>query len=168
MSVYILPILIIFLFAYSFLKKVNVYKSFIEGAKGAFELCVDIFPYIVAILIAVALFRVSGISTFIINLISPFFNLLGIPNEVCELVLLRPFTGSGSFAILDGIYSCYGVDSYISKCASCIMASSETLFYVTTVYISKTNIKKLSYAIVVGIFASLFSSTISCIVCKLI
>lgn len=166
MSVYILPILIILLFAYSFFKKVNVYKSFVDGAKGAFELCIDIFPYIVAILIAVSLFRESGIASFLINLISPIFNFLGIPPEVSELVLLRPFTGSGSFAILDNIYLTYGVDSYISRCASCIMASSETLFYVTTVYTSKTNIKKLSYAIPVGLFASLFGSVISCLVCK--
>ena len=78
MSIYILPILIILLFAYSFFKKVNVYKSFVEGAKGAFELCLDIFPYITAILIAVALFRSSGIANFLINLIGhrPYFRLL--------------------------------------------------------------------------------------------
>lgn len=168
MSAYILPILIILLFAYSFFKKVNVYKSFVEGAKGAFELCLDIFPYITAILIAVALFRTSGIADFLINLLSPLFNLLGIPTEVSELVLLRPFTGSGSFAILDNIYALYGADSYISRCASCIMASSETLFYVSTVYTSKTSIKKLSYAIPVGILASIFGSVISCLICKVI
>lgn len=168
MSVYILPILILFLFVYSFYKKVNVYKSFVDGAKGAFELCLDIFPYIVAILGAVALFRVSGISGFLIKLLSPFFNLLGIPTEVSELVLLRPFTGSGSFALLNDIYATYGVDSYISKCASCIMGSSETLFYVSTVYTAKTSIKKLSYAIPVGIIASLFGAVVSCLICKII
>lgn len=168
MSVYILPILILGLFAYSFFKKVNVYKSFVEGAKGAFELCLDIFPYIVAILVAVALFRASGLANFLINLISPIFNVLGIPSEVSELVLLRPFTGSGSFAILDNIYSTYGADTYIARCASCIMGSSETLFYVATVYASKTSIKKLSYAIPVGILASIFGAIISCLICKVL
>ena len=167
MSVYILPILIIFLFAYSFFKRVNIYKSFVEGAKGAFELCLDIFPYLVAILVAVALFRASGIANFIINLVSPVFGFLGIPPEVCELVLLRPFTGSGSFAILDGIFSSFGADSYISRCAACIMGSSETLFYVATVYTSKTSIKKLSYAIPVGILASLFGAIVACFMCKI-
>ena len=168
MSVYILPILILGLFAYSFLKKINVYKSFVEGAKSAFNLCLDIFPYIVTILIAVALFRASGLADMLIKLLSPIFNFLGIPTEVSELVLLRPFTGSGSFAILDNIYLTYGADSYISRCASCIMGSSETLFYVSSIYISKTSIKKLSYAIPVGILASILGAVISCLICKII
>ena len=158
MSVYILPILILFLFIFSFIKKVNVYKSFVDGARGAFNLCLDILPYIVAILVAVALFRASGLADYLIKLINPIFNFLGIPTEVSELVLLRPFTGSGSFAILNDIYLKYGADSYISRCASCIMGSSETLFYVSTIYISKTSIKKLSYAIPVGILASIFGA----------
>lgn len=168
MSSYILPILIILLFIYAFFKKVNVYKTFIDGAKGAFNLCLDIFPYIVAILVAVALFRASGLTNILIKIISPIFNFLGIPTEVCELVLLRPFTGSGSFALLDNIYATYGADSYISRCASCIAGSSETLFYVTTVYLSKTSIKKLSYAIPVGLLACIFGAVISCLVCKII
>ena len=168
MSIYILPILILCLFTYCFIKKINVYKSFVEGAKSAFNLCIDILPYIVAILIAVALFRASGLTNIIVKLISPIFNFVGIPNEVCELVLLRPFTGSGSFAILDNIYSMYGVDSYISRCASCIMGSSETLFYVSSIYISKTSIKKLSYALPVGILSSIFGAIISCLVCKIV
>ena len=168
MSVYILPVFLIFLFIYAYLKKVNVYKTFIDGAKGSFQLCLDIFPYIVTILVAVALFRVSGLSELLIKLLSPIFNLLGIPNEVCELVLLRPFTGSGSFALLNDIYATYGVDTYISRCASCILGSSETLFYVTTVYTSKTSLKKLGYAIPVGILASIFGAIISCLVCKIL
>ena len=168
MSVYVLPVLIALLFLYAFYKKVNVYKSFVDGAKGAFNLVLDIFPYIVAILCAVALFRASGLANVLVKFLSPIFNLLGIPTEVCELVLLRPFTGSGSFALLDNIYSTYGVDSYIARCASCIMGSSETLFYVSTVYISKTSIKKLSYAIPVGILASIFGAIISCLICKII
>ena len=168
MSVYILPILIVLLFLYASLKKVNVYSSFVEGAKSSFDLVLNIFPYIVAILVAVALFRESGLSQNLTRYLSPLFNLLGIPSEVCELVLLRPFTGSGSFAILDNIYLTYGVDSYISRCASCIMGSSETLFYVTTVYISNTSIKKLSYAIPVGILASIFGAIMSCLMCRIV
>ena len=166
MSLYILPILIILLLIYSFVKKVNVYGSFVEGAKGAIMLCVDIFPYIVTILCAVALFRASGLALWLTNLLSPVFNFLGIPSEVSQLVLLRPFTGSGSFAILNDIFAKYGPDSYISRCAACIMGSSETLFYVATIYTSKTSIKKLSYAIPVGIIASVTSACLACLFCK--
>lgn len=168
MSVYILPVFLIFLFIYAYFKKVNVYKSFIDGAKGSFQLVLDIFPYIVTIMVAVALFRASGLCSLLLKIISPIFNLLGIPTEVCELVLLRPFTGSGSFALLNDIYANYGVDTYISRCASCILGSSETLFYVTTVYTSKTSIKKLGYAIPVGILSSIFGAVVSCLVCRLV
>lgn len=167
MSVYLIPILIISLFIYAYIKKVNVYKSFVNGAKGSVELVLSIFPYIASILIAVGLFRVSGLSSLLIKIVSPVFKILGIPKEVCELVLLRPFTGSGSFGILNDIYTNYGVDSYISRCASCILSSSETLFYVVTVYTSKTSIKKLSYAIPVGLFASLLSAILSCFFCRI-
>lgn len=167
-SLYILPIFIIFLFTYALFKKVNVYKTFISGSKNAFQLCLDIFPYIVTIMVAVALFRASGLCDILIKILSPIFNFLGIPNELCELVLLRPFTGAGSFALLNDIYVKYGVDSYVSRCASCILGSSETLFYVTTVYTSKTSIKKLGYAIPVGLMASIFGSVLSCLVCRLI
>lgn len=168
MSTYILPVLIIFLFCYAFFRKVNVYKSFIDGAKSAFSLCLDIFPYITAILVAVALFRVSGLANLLLNVLNPIFNLLGIPTEVCELVLLRPFTGSGSFALLSDIFTRYGADSYIARCACCILGASETLFYVTTVYTSKTSIKKLYYAIPVGLLASIFGSIIACLLCRVI
>ena len=166
MSAYILPILLILLFGYTFIKNVNIYKSFVTGAKGAFALILDILPYIAAILIAVALFRASGLAELLTNLLSPVFNFLGIPKEVTELVLLRPFTGSGSFALLEDIYATYGADSYIARCASCILSSSETLFYVTTVYTSKTSIKKLYYAIPVGLLASIFSAVVACLLCR--
>ena len=168
MSVFVLPILILSLLIYSYAKKVNTYKCFVDGAKDAVNLCIDILPFIVAILVAVALFRASGLSSFLTKLLSPVFNFLGVPSEVSELVLLRPFTGSGSFAVLDNIYSLYGADSYISRCASCIMGSSETLFYVASVYVSKTSIKKLSYAIPVGIIASIFGAITSCLFCRIL
>lgn len=167
MSIYILPILILLLFTFALYKKVNVYGSFVEGAKGAFSLCLDIFPYIVAILCAVALFRASGLALWLTNILRPIFTFLGIPPEVSELVLLRPFTGSGSYAILNDIYATYGADGYISRCASCIMGSSETLFYVATIYTSKTSIKKLSYAIPVGILACVFSASVACLLCRI-
>lgn len=167
MSVYILPILFLFLFIYTSIKKVNAYNTFVKGAKGAIQLVVDIFPYIASIMIAVALLRASGITTFVSTLLSPIFTLCGIPPELCELVFLRPFTGSGSYAILQDIFTQYGADSYISRCASVIMGCSETIFYVATIYISQTKIKKLLYAIPVALFCSFVGTIIACLLCKI-
>ncbi len=144
----------------------NTYNIFVKGAKGAIELVVSIFPYIVAIMVSVALMRTSGLTDLLTRLVSPIFNFLGIPNQVSELVLLRPFTGSGSFALLNDIYSQYGPDSYISRCASVIMGSSETVFYVATVYFSQTKVKKLLYAIPCALVASLVAAVLSCLLCR--
>ena len=168
MSIYILPVILLLLFVICLIKKVSAYKSFVEGAKGAFGLVLDIFPYIIAIMVAVALFRASGLCDLLIRLVSPIFIFLGIPNEVCELVLLKPFTGSGSFAILNDILLQYGADSYIGRCASVIASSSETLFYVSSVYFAKTSVKRLGGAILIGIAVSLFSSVLACLICKIL
>ena len=168
MSVFVIPIFIIFVLLYASLKNLNTYNVFVNGAKGAINLVVEIFPYIATILIAVALFRVSGLADLLISLLAPIFNFLGIPTEVSELVLLRPFTGSGSFAILNDILKSYGPDSYIARCACVIMGSSETVFYVATVYFSGTKVKRLSYAIPCALLASFVGAVVSCLLCKII
>lgn len=168
MSAYILPIIFIALFCYSKYKKVNTYDTFVKGAKKAIPLVVDIFPYIAAIMIAVALLRASGITTLLADVLSPIFNALGIPTELIELVLLRPFTGSGSYALLNDVLVQYGADSYISRCACVILGCSETIFYVTTVYISQTKVKKLLYAIPIALVCAVFGSVIACLLCKVI
>ena len=168
MSAYILPIIFIALFCYSKYKKVNTYDTFVKGAKKAIPLVVDIFPYIAAIMLAVALLRASGITTLLADVLSPIFNALGIPTELIELVLLRPFTGSGSYALLNDVLVQYGADSYISRCACVILGCSETIFYVTTVYISQTKVRKLLYAIPIALICAAFGSVIACLLCKVI
>lgn len=168
MSIYILPLLFIFILVFCLYKKVNCYDTFVIGAKKSIPLVVDIFPYITAIMIAVSLLRYSGITNILAEFVSPVFNLLGIPSELIELVLLRPFTGSGSYAILNNVLLQYGADSYISRCACVILGCSETIFYVTTIYISQTKIKRLLYAIPVALFCSIFGSVLACVLCKIL
>lgn len=166
MSIYILPILFIGLFLYGFIKKINTYDTFVKGAKGAIQLVISIFPFIATIMIAVALLRVSGVTDFLARLLSPAFRFIGIPPELCELVLLRPFTGSGSYALLNDVFVAYGPDSYIARCASVILGCSETIFYVATVYFSQTKVKKLLYAIPCALVASIFGAIVGCLLCR--
>ena len=167
MSDYILPAIFLLVISYSVIKKKNTYGSFVKGAKQAIPLVVSIFPFIASILVAVALLRVSGITSVLAQILSPVFKFLGIPTELCELVLLRPFTGSGSYAILENIFTTYGADSYISRCACVIMGCSETIFYVATVYISQTKVKKLFYAIPISLICSFLGTIVSCLICKI-
>lgn len=167
MSAYILPILFVCLFVYCIIKRVSTYDTFVKGAKGAIKLVIDIFPFIASILIAVALLRVSGITDFLAQLLSPIMRAFGIPSELCELVLLRPFTGSGSFGLLQDIFTRFGADSYISRCACVIMGCSETIFYVATVYISQTKVKRLLYAIPVALVCSFVGTIVACLLCQI-
>lgn len=168
MSGYIIPIIFIFIFCYAHHKKVPCYDTFVRGAKKSIPLVVDIFPYIATIMIAVALLRASGLTDLLAYILSPVFNNLGIPKELVELVLLRPFTGSGSYALLNDVLVTYGADSYISRCACVILGCSETIFYVTTVYISQTKVKKLLYAIPIALICSLVGSVVACLLCRII
>lgn len=168
MAIYIIPAFIIFVLIYSFFKKINAYDSFVGGAKQAVDLCINTFPYLVAIFSIVELLQASGLSQIISNLASPIFNLVGIPSELTEFLIIRPFTGSGSIGMLANLFSLYGPDSYVSKCACVIMSCSETTFYVVAVYFSTTKIKKLRYVIPVCLLSALLGSIIACAICKIL
>lgn len=168
MSNFIIPIFIVCVLIYSLIKKINAYECFVTGARGAVDLCINTFPYLVAIFIVVELLSVSGISTYLTGLCKPMFNFFGIPSELTEFLILRPFTGSGSIAMLSNLFSLYGPDSYISKCACVIMSCSETTFYVVAVYFSTTKIKKLKYVVPVCLLSAFLGAAIACGICKFI
>ena len=164
---YIIPILLLLLVIYSQIKRQNNYDSFVIGAQKSLTLVFEIFANIVAIFLIIELFKQSGISAFLQKYISPVFGIFGIPKELCELIVLKPFSGSGSLALLSDIFTNYGVDSYIGRCASVIISSSETVFYVTTVYFSKTKVKNMGYSITLALFVTFLSSILACLFCKI-
>lgn len=168
MSIYLLPFFILLTFVYAKHKKVNVYNSFISGAKQSLGVVCSIFPYLVTIMILVSFIKISGLSALMAKLVAPAFKIIGIPKELVELVLLKPFSGNGSLAILNDLYATYGVDSYIGRSASVMVGSCDTIFYVTTLYTSQTSVKKLGYAIPVGLIATMLGAVISCFVCRIL
>ena len=163
---YVVPILLIAVLVYGLVKRVNVYDSFVLGAKKSFNLSLSIFPYLAAIFIMVNALHASGVDVYLTKIFAPPFKLLGVPSEVVQLVLLRPFSGSGSLAILTDVYKTYGVDSYVGRCASVIMGSSETVFYVASVYFAETKVKKTGWAIPIALFCNLLGSIVACLLCK--
>ncbi|NLK18147.1 MAG: spore maturation protein [Clostridiales bacterium] len=165
-EIYILPALILTLLIYALIKKIPSYTSFAEGAKAALKLCADIFPYIAAVFICVQLFKASGLSRWLSSALAPAFDLMGIPPELCELILIRPFSGNASLALLSEIYKTYGTDSYVARCASTIAGSSDTVFYITAVYFAGTKVKRFRYAIPVALLANLFSAILACLIVR--
>lgn len=168
MSKYFIPILFLTIFILALIKKVKPYDAFTLGAKSAIPFAVSIFPYLVTIFVLTELFEVSGISNAVSNFLSPLFTLLGIPTELTKLVLIKPFSGNGALAILNEIFTKYGVDSYLSRCASVIYGSSETVFYVAAVYFAGAKTKNLSKPIIISLIASFFSCVFACFICRVI
>lgn len=162
MTAYIIPILFLVVLLASFIKRKEPYGGFIDGARQATQLTVNVFPYLLAIMVAVEAFRVSGASAYLANAVAPVLNKAGLPKELAELLFLRPVSGAGSLAILDGLYKTYGADSYIGRCASVIYGSSETVFYVATIYFSQSKVKRLRYAIPVALVATYTGAIVGC------
>ncbi|MCH5158324.1 MAG: spore maturation protein [Clostridiales bacterium] len=162
MSAYIIPIIFLVVLLASFVRRKEPYGGFIDGAKQAVDLTINVFPYLLAIMVAVEAFRVSGASGYLANAVAPVLEKVGLPKELAELLFLRPVSGAGSLAILDGIYKTYGADSYIGRCASVIYGSSETVFYISTIYFSQSKVRNLRYAIPVALVATYSGCIIGC------
>ncbi|MBR1987938.1 MAG: spore maturation protein [Clostridia bacterium] len=163
-----IPILIAFVLIYALVKNVDAYSSFVKGAKGALPLMASLLPYIVAMFIAVELFRYSGISAYLCKFLSPVYKVLGIPVELCELTLIRPFSSNAGYVLLRDIFSTYGVDSYVGKCASVIMGSSDTIFYVSSIYFASTSVKKTLLTIPIALICNVVCTILACLCCRLI
>jgi spore maturation protein B len=168
LSVYIIPIIILALVVFARFRRVNVYNSFTEGIKGAIPLAVSLFPYLAAIFIMTQLFEASGLSALLNKMLAPVWGALGIPKELGSLILIKPFSGSGSLAVLSEVYTLYGADSYIARCASVIFGSSETVFYVSAVYFAGCKNKSALLPVTVALISSLLSPILPCLICRIL
>ena len=159
------PALFLALFLYAAIKRVKLYDAFTDGVKGAIPLVVSIFPYLAAILMLSELFEQSGLSAAVTGALSPVFSALGIPPEISKLVLVKPFSGSGSTALLSELFASYGADSYIARCASVAYGSSETVFYVSAVYFAGSK-KTLAKPVIIALVSNFISVILGCLLCR--
>ena len=163
----IIPLLFAALFVYALIRKVRLYDCFTEGVKGAIPLVVSLFPYLVPVLILSELFEQSGLSARLTQGLAPVFRFLGIPPEIGKLVLLKPFSGSGSTALLSEILSAYGADSYIARCACVAYGSSETVFFISAVYFAGSR-KNLTKPVLIALFSNFASLILGCLFCRIL
>lgn len=150
-----IPLLITIFVAAGAIKKVKVYESFVEGAKEGFNVAVRIIPYLVAMLVAIGIFRAGGAMDWLIYLLTPVTNLIGMPVESLPMALMRPLSGSGSLGVMAEVMSVHGTDSFIGIFTSTLFGSSETTFYVLAVYFGSVGIKKTRHALACGLLADL-------------
>lgn len=165
-SVLAIPFFLTFFPLYAGLRGVKVYEEFVEGAKEGFHVGVRIIPYLVAILVAVAMFRASGGDQMLSRALAPVLNLIGFPSELLQLVLVRPLSGSATTAIFTDLVRQFGPDSLIARMAGTIMGSTETTFYVIAVYFGAVAVRKTRHAIAAGLAADLAGVIAAVIICR--
>lgn len=163
---WIVPSMTVLILAYGYLKKVNVYEQFCEGAKEGFWVAVKIMPYLVAILAAIGLLKASGALPAFIDWISPVTSMIGLPGEALPMAFMRPLSGSGSLGVLTDILQEAGPDSYLGLLVSTMMGSTETTFYVIAVYFGAVQIQKLRHTLWVALSADLAGILASVVVVR--
>jgi len=164
----IIPMFIFFVVLYGFYKKVRVYDSFISGAKDGINIVLRIFPYLLAIFVAVKSFQASGAFDFVKDVFSGIFLILNIPIEVVSISIIKPLSGSASLAVFADIVKSAGPDSLASRISAVIMGSAETTFYILAVYLGAVGIKKTKYLVPVCIISDILGIIIAIIIVKLI
>ncbi|MFH2047363.1 MAG: nucleoside recognition domain-containing protein [Pseudomonadota bacterium] len=162
-----IPAFILFTVLYGAFKKVPVYDSFVSGAKEGIQVIVKIFPYLLAIFIAVKAFAASGAFDIIKSILSGPLDILGIPPEILSVAIIKPLSGSASTAIFTDIVNSTGPDSLASKISAVIIGSAETTFYVLAVYLGAVGIRKTKYLVPVCVIADIAGIIIAIAIVKM-
>jgi spore maturation protein B len=167
-SIWAIPVFILGIPLYGALKKVKVYESFVEGAKGGFQMAIRIIPYLVAILVAVGMLRGAGAIDMLARWMDPVLRRVGFPVEILPLAIMRPLSGSGSMGIVTELIKVHGPDSFIGRLAASAYGSTETTFYVLAVYFGSIGIRKTRHAVLCGLTADIASLIAAIIICRLV
>jgi len=163
-SSWIIPCIILLILIYAVLKKVPVYETFVEGAKDGLKVSFNIVPYLVAIIVAVFMLRASGAIDIVSGLLSGLLCKINIPVDVLPIMIVRSLSGSAVLGLFSDIASNCGPDSYATKLAAIMVGSSETTFYVLSVYFGSVGIKKFRHALYAGLFADIIGIVFAIIV----
>jgi spore maturation protein B len=156
-SVCAIPALVLFIVVYGAVRKVKIYEAFVEGAKEGFNVGVRIIPYLVAMLVAIGVFRHGGAMDILAAVLSPVTSLIGMPAEALPMALMRPLSGSGALGVMSDVINTHGPDSFLGRLVSVMMGSGETTFYVLAVYFGSVAVSRTRHAVPAGIVADLIS-----------
>jgi spore maturation protein SpmB len=167
-STWIVVLLLVGIPLYGWVRGVKVYEAFVDGAKEGFNVAVRIIPFLVAILAAVGAFRGAGAMDTLAKVLAPITGPLGLPPEVLPMAVVRPFSGSGALGLLGNIFATPGLgpDSYAGMLGSILQGSTETTFYVLSVYCGSVGIVRYRHALAAGLMADFTGLTASVIIAR--
>lgn len=164
----VMPLMVLIITIYAMVKKVNIYDSFIKGAKEGIEMSLNIFPNLLAMIFGISMIIKSNVISDLLSFLKPLFDILRIPLEIVPMAMIRPISGGATLALMNDIFTEYGVDSFLGRLASTIQGSTDTTIYILTLYFGFIGIKKIRYAMWVGLLADLVGVVASIIVVSLV
>ena len=167
-SRFIIPILLIIIPLYAAVKKVHVYEVFVKGASDGLTTAVRILPFLLGMMVAIAVFKASGAFDYFCLLVKPVTDFLGIPPDILPLGIMRPFSGGASLGLAAELINTYGPDSFLGRLASVMQGTTDTTFYVLAVYFGSVSVTKYRYAIAVGLTADITTFIASIIICNIL
>ena len=152
-SLYFLPVIILLIFLVAIVKKVAIYEEFVDGAKEGFTVSVTIIPYLVALIVAISMFRASGAIDLITSNLDTFWATLNVPVDIVPMIFTRSLSGAATLGLFSDLAARCGTESFVTLTAAIMVGSSETTFYVLSVYFGSVGVKKFRYSILAGIIA---------------
>lgn len=165
-SIWAIPVLLVLIPLVGMIRRVKVYEEFVDGAKEGFDVAVRIIPYLVAILVAIGMFRGSGAMDLFTEAMRAPLAAINFPPELFPLAVMRSLTGSGSLALATDIVKTHGPDSLLARMAGTMYGSSETTFYVLAVYFGSVGVRKSRHAVPAALIADIVAVAASVAVCS--
>lgn len=163
-----IPFLLSAIPLFATLRRVKVYEEFVDGAKEGFDVAIRIIPYLVAMLVAVGMFRAAGGIDLLSRALSPVLNIVHFPTDLLPMVLVRPLSGSGSLGFFTELVKHFGPDSLIARTGGTIYGSTETTFYVLAIYFGSVAVKRTRHAVLAGLTADFVSVVAAVTVCRMV
>ena len=165
LSMWAIPAILLAIPVIGYFRRVNVYEAFVDGATEGFYTAIRIMPFLVAMMVAINIFRASGAMDVGIEYAKPMLVFLGVPPDVVPLAMMRPLSGTGSLGMATELLNTHGPDSMVGRIASTILGSTDTTFYILTVYFGAIGISKPRYSVCVGLLGDMIGCIGSIYIC---
>ncbi len=167
LSMWTIPVMVCGIPLYGYFKGVPVYEKFVEGGQEGLDMAVKIMPYMIAIFFAMGVFDASGAMALLSRLLSPFLSYIGLPPQILPLALVRPLSGSSALGITASLLREWGPDSFVGRLASTMQGSTDTTFYVLSVYFGSVGVTRTRHAMATGLIGDITGIIASLYVCRL-
>ncbi|NLK53015.1 MAG: spore maturation protein [Syntrophomonadaceae bacterium] len=161
-----IPVMLFVIPAYGFIKRLPVYQTFVEGAEEGFTTAIRIIPYLVAMMVSIGVFRASGAMELLAQILQPLMAYLKLPADLLPLAFMRPLSGSAALGLATELIRTYGPDSFIGRLASTMQGTTDTTFFVLTIYFGSVGIRYYRHAVIVGLMADFTTLIVSIIICQ--